>query len=280
MRGSVLMGPPKISCSATDAEKAPVESREPDMSHRPGRMRSGTIHLHTDPTPATARSHDEQECCLDPAGSRSPGWEVRPPLPRTASETVLRQTILLVLPISKSEQAVSRGRGTTAGPEFRTRCRPLVVCVRKRGPALWCGAWLVLSGLCGGVLLSHPLAWAVPSACGGLTSGFGMGPGVSLQPWPPAQDYGTTPGVGGLCCQATTSGGGVVRGFWTSTPWGGVVVQSRTVDMRDHLQIVVRASPRPISTGQLRTLQCVHVRPINPMVYRGPYQIHLWEPSS
>ena len=61
---------------------------------------------------------------------------------------------------------------------------------------------------------------------------------------------------------------------------GGVVVQSRTVDMRDHLQIVVRASPRPISTGQLRTLQCVHVRPINPMVYRGPYQIHLWEPSS
>ena len=39
----------------------------------------------------------------------------------------------------------------------------------------------------GGVLLSHTLACAVPSALGGLTSGFGMGPGVSLSLWPPEQ---------------------------------------------------------------------------------------------
>lgn len=32
----------------------------------------------------------------------------------------------------------------------------------------------------GGVLLSHTLAGAVPSALSGLASGFGMGPGVSL----------------------------------------------------------------------------------------------------
>ena len=31
----------------------------------------------------------------------------------------------------------------------------------------------------GGVLLSHNLSVAVPSALKGLTSGFGMGPGVS-----------------------------------------------------------------------------------------------------
>jgi hypothetical protein len=31
----------------------------------------------------------------------------------------------------------------------------------------------------GGVLLSHTLASAVPSALEGLASGFGMGPGVS-----------------------------------------------------------------------------------------------------
>ena len=37
--------------------------------------------------------------------------------------------------------------------------------------------WLWLFG---GVLLSHTLACAVPSALKGLTSGFGMGPGVSL----------------------------------------------------------------------------------------------------
>jgi hypothetical protein len=37
----------------------------------------------------------------------------------------------------------------------------------------------------GGVLLSHILSGAVPSALAGLTSGFGMVPGVSLSLWPP-----------------------------------------------------------------------------------------------
>src|SRR5690242_6217729 len=37
----------------------------------------------------------------------------------------------------------------------------------------------------GGVLLSHILSGAVPLALAGLTSGFGMGPGVSLPLWPP-----------------------------------------------------------------------------------------------
>src|SRR6266550_6003448 len=30
-------------------------------------------------------------------------------------------------------------------------------------------------------------------------------------------------------------------------------------------------SPRPISTGQLHTSRCFHLRPINPVVSRGPY---------
>ena len=33
-------------------------------------------------------------------------------------------------------------------------------------------------------------------------------------------------------------------------------------------------SPRPISTGQLHTLPCFHFRPINPVVYWGPYQVN------
>src|SRR5947207_14139372 len=37
----------------------------------------------------------------------------------------------------------------------------------------------------GGDLLSHPVTRAVPSALEGLTSGFGMGPGVSPPPGPP-----------------------------------------------------------------------------------------------
>ena len=39
--------------------------------------------------------------------------------------------------------------------------------------------------VCGGVLLSHEASLAVPSALEGLTSGFGMGPGVSPSLWPP-----------------------------------------------------------------------------------------------
>ena len=37
----------------------------------------------------------------------------------------------------------------------------------------------------GGVLLSHKVPLAVPSAQRVLASGFGMGPGVSLSLWPP-----------------------------------------------------------------------------------------------
>ncbi len=37
----------------------------------------------------------------------------------------------------------------------------------------------------GDVLLSHKFSLAVPSALKGLTSGFGMEPGVSLSLWPP-----------------------------------------------------------------------------------------------
>jgi hypothetical protein len=39
--------------------------------------------------------------------------------------------------------------------------------------------------LSGGVLLSHTVTRAVPSALRGLASGFGMEPGVSLSLWPP-----------------------------------------------------------------------------------------------
>ena len=52
-----------------------------------------------------------------------------------------------------------------------------------RGPAHCC--WplvraLLVCGCSGGVLLSRSLVGAVPLALGGLASGFGMGPGVSL----------------------------------------------------------------------------------------------------
>src|SRR5450631_1416749 len=33
-------------------------------------------------------------------------------------------------------------------------------------------------------------------------------------------------------------------------------------------------SPRPISTGRLNTSPCVHLRPINLVVYQGPYPVN------
>jgi hypothetical protein len=46
-------------------------------------------------------------------------------------------------------------------------------------------ALIVLRKVSGDVLLSHQVALAVPSALEGLTSGFGMGPGVAPPLWPP-----------------------------------------------------------------------------------------------
>src|SRR5690554_5249429 len=37
--------------------------------------------------------------------------------------------------------------------------------------------------------------------------------------------------------------------------------------------VIVDPSPRPISTGRLNTLLCVHLRPINVMVCHGPYLV-------
>ena len=45
----------------------------------------------------------------------------------------------------------------------------------------------------GGVLLSREASLAVPSALKGLTSGFGMGPGVSPSLWPPGTLWGCMP---------------------------------------------------------------------------------------
>ena len=48
----------------------------------------------------------------------------------------------------------------------------------------------------GGVLLSREAPLAVPSALRGLTSGFGMGPGVSPSLWPPQRCGVVRPGSG------------------------------------------------------------------------------------
>ena len=66
-------------------------------------------------------------------------------------------------------------------------------------------------GCSGGVLLSHGLSAAVPSALEGLASGFGMGPGVSPPLWPP--EHRTTPTR--ATCPTPGWGVGVVVGICT-----------------------------------------------------------------
>ncbi len=69
------------------------------------------------------------------------------------------------------------GRGARQGSSEPVGCSNA-----DRGPRIWVPYRKECSG---GVLLSHTLSSAVPSALAGLASGFGMGPGVSLPLWPP-----------------------------------------------------------------------------------------------
>ena len=55
--------------------------------------------------------------------------------------------------------------------------------------------------------------------------------------------------------------------------WGVCVLGYFIVDACVTLGVVGVASPRPISIGQLHTLLCFHVRPINPVVCGGPYHL-------
>ena len=128
--------------------------------------------------------------------------------------------------------------------------------------------------LCGGVLLSRRVAPAVPSALAGLASGFGMG----FRAFPRRHGRRNTVQHINQPCFSRSRGRG----------WGSV---NRIVDARAPrpegadtvcclmlgcpymLCVWGWVSPRPISTSPLNPLRGVHVRPINPVVCRGPYPL-------
>ena len=147
----------------------------------------------------------------------------------------------------------------------------------------------------GGVLLSHTLPCAVPSALNGLTSGFGMGPGVSLfamatdTPTPrlmrvESGNHQPLWEVGGVSLKGYTPARRVcVVGYLTvnASITHSVCKNFMTETLLQKKEdVVCVASPRPISIGQLHTLLRFHVRPINPVVCRGPYHLMVWESSS
>ena len=98
------------------------------------------------------------------------------------------------------------------------------------------GVGLFIQCLSGGVLLSHKVPLAVPSALLGLASGFGMEPGVSPMLWPPKL-YGDV-----------------------------TVVSDRISGTAQWTRSIFVSSYRLISTGQLHALLHFHIRPINPVV--------------
>ena len=96
----------------------------------------------------------------------------------------------------------------------------------------------------GGVLLSQGVYPQVPSALTIFTSVFGMGTGVSSSLSPPDR---------------------------AAPPMMAARRALRALQSEHERNIT--PSPRPISTGRLNTLPCLHLRPINVVIDHGPYLV-------
>jgi hypothetical protein len=92
----------------------------------------------------------------------------------------------------------------------------------------------------------------------------------------------STIGAGGLhfrvrngngCYPAAMATGNLV--FFSCQTWHNHVPEELQSE-HEHTNNRTRRipSPRPISTGRLNTLPCLHLRPINLVVYQGPYPVN------
>ena len=114
---------------------------------------------------------------------------------------------------------------------------------------------------------------AVPSALGGLASGFGMGPGVPRPPWP------LTGGRRSSCDVEIASH---AKGNLSACPGGRTASSTDLVSIIDlsctrqaHAAAPAgmrRVRARAISAARLRLSPALHLRPINQVVYLGPYR--------
>lgn len=113
---------------------------------------------------------------------------------------------------------------------------------------------------------------AVPSALGGLASGFGMGPGVPRPPWPLTGGRRSAHHEVVMCVRADPRALGAAQrgdGPWgsTSDPTGSIARHpwAPTFEM-------MRVRARAISAARLRPSPTLHLRPIDQVFYLGPYQ--------
>ena len=110
---------------------------------------------------------------------------------------------------------------------------------------------------------------AVPSALGGLASGFGMGPGVPRPPWPLARGRRSARGRGlRRALRAAWRVGRVPGRIFFGM---GAAPSCGTGDAPAPAR-VRRVRARAISTARLNGSPRLHLRPIDQVVYLGPYQ--------
>lgn len=113
---------------------------------------------------------------------------------------------------------------------------------------------------------------AVPSALGGLASGFGMGPGVPRPPWP------LTGGRRSSCDVRVppTLEGNLPRALGAAQRARRILsVIDLSCTRQAHAAAPAgmrRVRARAISAARLRLSPALHLRPINQVVYLGPYR--------
>ncbi len=80
----------------------------------------------------------------------------------------------------------------------------------------------------------------------------------------------STIGAGGLHCRVRNGNGC----FPAAVATGNLCFQPARLRTSERARATRIPSPRPISTGRLNTSRCVHLRPINLVVYQGPYPVN------
>ena len=110
---------------------------------------------------------------------------------------------------------------------------------------------------------AHPNLWMRGGACRKK---------VRRRPTLPGGLPPSTIGAGGLHCRVRNGNGCFPAAVATGTS-SGSQTPLRTPE-RARAKSKKIPSPRPISTGRLNTSPCVHLRPINLVVYQGPYPVN------
>ena len=86
----------------------------------------------------------------------------------------------------------------------------------------------------------------------------------------------STIGAGGLNCRVRNGNGCVPAAMATGSSVSLGCYSEHSIASTNVIAytLKVRSSPRPISTGRLNTSPCLHLRPINLVVYQGPYPVN------